>query len=96
MAWAEALGAVAGSMEWVKDLCTDDLTIFSIPTKWVLPLAPITVIECPCCAKSYEMKELIKNGKQATVSCMVCGEAMEVFSDRYGNMKAVWRQKSYL
>lgn len=71
------------------------LTVFSIPTKWTHPLAPVTVIACPMCPRTYEMKDLIPgNAKQATVICSECGEAMEVFVDRYGNMHPKWRPKS--
>lgn len=96
MAWAAVREAVEGYLESAKVLFSDRLTVLSIPSKWTHPLAPITTIECTCCFKSYEMKEHMRSSKQATVTCTFCGEAMEVFVDRYGNMKATWRQKSYL
>lgn len=78
-------------------LFSSGLTIFSVPTKWELPLPPNTIVECPCCSKSYEMGDKIPSGvRQATATCIWCGEAMEIYVDRYGNMKSVWRQKSYL
>ena len=95
MAWAEVWAAGAQFLESVKGLCTSDITTLDIPTKWEQRSPRRIVVECPSCAKSYDLTGKIPPWSgQATVTCTWCQEAMEIYVAQRGTVNAVWRQRN--